>query len=138
MLTLIGGGYRYDFMSDMVFGGGSEILTAGNDRGNVWSVIEDAMLCVHTITSSERCSACGDLHINCLLSDSIATFFGHVPWLGVYVGKIPGATGSLEVLLSNSIQRATARLKRGSERKDLFHYLVSPVSSPHRRASSGY
>ena len=38
--------YRYDFMNDMAFGGGSELLAAGNDRGNVWSIIEEAMSCV--------------------------------------------------------------------------------------------
>ena len=57
---------------------------------------------------------------------SIATFFGHVPWLGVYVGKIPAATGNLMVLLNNCADRVKARLKRGSEKKDLFHYLVRP------------
>ena len=120
-------------MSDMVFGGGSELLAAGNDKRNVRSVLEDAMLCVHTITSSERCSACGDLHINCLLSDSIATFFGHVPWLGVYVGKIPGATGSLEVLLSNSIQRATARLKYKATRSWMNHVTRPDQAAPTAR-----
>ncbi|KAM5536745.1 hypothetical protein V8D89_009584 [Ganoderma adspersum] len=89
--------FAYDFMSDMVFGGGSELLAAGIDQRNLLSVIEDAMV--------------------------ISTFFGHVPWLGVYAGKIPAATGNLEVFLKDSIQRAATRLQRGSERKDLFHYL---------------
>ena len=47
-----------------------------------------------------------------------------MPWLGVYVGKIPAATGNLVVLLNNCVTRTTARLSRGSEQKDLFHYLV--------------
>ncbi|PIL26706.1 cytochrome P450 [Ganoderma sinense ZZ0214-1] len=89
--------FSYDFMSDMAFGGGSELLQAGNDRGNVWSVLEEAMF--------------------------IATFFGHMPWLGVYIGKIPAATGNLVVLLNNCVKCTTARLTRGSEKKDLFHYL---------------
>ena len=33
-------------MSDMVFGGGSELLAAGNDKRNVRSVLEDAIVCV--------------------------------------------------------------------------------------------
>ena len=56
-------------------------------------------------------------------------FFGHVPWLGVYVGKIPAASGNLAALLNDGAQRVTARLKRGSETKDLFHYLVSHLFS---------
>ena len=66
---------------------------------------------------------------------SIATFFGHVPWLGVYMGKIPAVTGNLVVLLNDCVKRTTARLARGSEQKDLFHYLVSPSAPPH--VSSG-
>ncbi|KAI1791471.1 high nitrogen upregulated cytochrome P450 monooxygenase 2 [Ganoderma leucocontextum] len=89
--------FSYDFMSDMAFGGGSELLEAGHDRGNVWALLEEAMF--------------------------IASFFGHVPWLGMYFGKIPAATGNLVVLLNSCAERTTARLKRGSEKKDLFHYL---------------
>ena len=33
-------------MSDMAFGGGSELLAAGNDHGSVRSMIEVAMPCV--------------------------------------------------------------------------------------------
>ena len=69
---------------------------------------------------------------------SIATFFGHVPWLGVYVGKIPAATGNLMVLLNNCADRVKARLKRGSEKKDLFHYLASRLSFPYRCAVFQY
>ncbi|KAM5536735.1 hypothetical protein V8D89_009574 [Ganoderma adspersum] len=89
--------FSYDFMSDMAFGGGSELLEAGHDQGNVWALLEEAMF--------------------------IATFFGHVPWLGMYFGKIPAATGNLVVLLNACAERTAARLKRGSEKKDLFHYL---------------
>ena len=33
-------------MSDMAFGGGSELLEAGHDEGNVWALLDDAMLYV--------------------------------------------------------------------------------------------
>ena len=59
----------------------------------------------------------------------IATFFGQLPWLGIYVGKIPGATGNLKILLDHCISFTNARVKRGSEKKDLFHYLVRRLSS---------
>ena len=51
-----------------------------------------------------------------------------MPWLGVYLGKIPAATGNLVVLLNACAERKIARLKRGSEKKDLFHYLVRPTA----------
>ena len=62
-----------------------------------------------------------------------------MPWLGVYVGKIPAATGNLSILLNRCIECATARVQKGSEKKDLFHYLVRPfhpslTPSPHALA----
>ncbi len=33
-------------MSDMAFGGGSELLEAGHDEGNVWALLDEGMLCV--------------------------------------------------------------------------------------------
>lgn len=55
---------------------------------------------------------------------SIATFFGHVPWLGVYIGKIPAAAGKLGALLKSCAECTKARMQRGSKTKDLFYYLV--------------
>ena len=52
-----------------------------------------------------------------------------MPWLGVYVGKIPAATGNLSILLNRCIECATARVQKGSEKKDLFPYLVRPFCS---------
>ncbi|EJF55985.1 high nitrogen upregulated cytochrome P450 monooxygenase 2 [Dichomitus squalens LYAD-421 SS1] len=89
--------FTYDFMSDMAFGGGTELIKAGHDEGNVWALLDEAMF--------------------------ISTFLGHVPWLGVHFGKIPAATGNLNILLNNCAECVKARLKRGSQRKDLFHYL---------------
>ncbi len=33
-------------MSDMAFGGGSELLEAGHDEGNVWALLDEGMLYV--------------------------------------------------------------------------------------------
>ena len=59
----------------------------------------------------------------------ISTFFGQMPWLGIYIGKIPGATGNLKVLLDRCVSFTIARVKRASEKKDLFYYLVRCPSS---------
>ncbi|RPD52947.1 high nitrogen upregulated cytochrome P450 monooxygenase 2 [Lentinus tigrinus ALCF2SS1-7] len=88
--------FGYDFMSDMAFGGGSELLRDG-DRNNVWGIIDDGM--------------------------RIATFLGHVPWLSIYIGYIPGAAGPLNKLLASGAAFARKRVARGSQTRDLFHYL---------------
>ena len=44
-------GDRYDFMSDMAFGGGTELIEAGHDEGNVWALLDEAMLYVLSLSS---------------------------------------------------------------------------------------
>ncbi|RPD58907.1 high nitrogen upregulated cytochrome P450 monooxygenase 2 [Lentinus tigrinus ALCF2SS1-7] len=56
--------FAYDFMSDMAFGGGSELLREG-DKNNIWSIIEEGMV--------------------------FATILHTLPWLGTYLFKIPGS-----------------------------------------------
>ncbi|KAI0687961.1 cytochrome P450 [Cerioporus squamosus] len=87
----------YDTTLDITFGGGSELLIAGHDKGNFWALLNDSAF--------------------------IATLFGHMPWLGVYAGKIPASTGNLSILLNGCAERAAVRVREGSEKKDLFHYL---------------
>ncbi|KAH9919212.1 cytochrome P450 [Epithele typhae] len=55
------------------------------------------------------------------LDDAMA--IGHAPGLAIYVAKIPGATGNFKIFLDYCISFTMTRLKRGSEHKDLFHYL---------------
>ncbi len=55
---------------------------------------------------------------------SLGAFFCHVPWLGPYVGSIPGAAGPLSTLMGHARRFAAARIQRGSSTRDLFHYLV--------------
>ena len=47
-------GDRYDFMSDMAFGGGTELIEAGHDEGNVWALLDEAMLYVLSLSSYLR------------------------------------------------------------------------------------
>ena len=66
-----------------------------------------------------------------------ALFVGQVPWLGVYLGHIPGAAGAVNEFLEYSRDQAMKRLARGAITRDLFHYLVgrlwytfiAPISS---------
>ncbi|CDO71116.1 hypothetical protein BN946_scf184844.g120 [Trametes cinnabarina] len=88
--------FAYDFMSDMAYGGGSELLRDG-DKDNVWHIIEKGL--------------------------SSSTFFSHVPYLGVYCGHLPLFRPAVERLLSHSKELALKRIERGSKLKDIFHYL---------------
>ncbi|RPD57205.1 high nitrogen upregulated cytochrome P450 monooxygenase 2, partial [Lentinus tigrinus ALCF2SS1-7] len=90
--------FGYDFMSDMAFGGGSELLKEG-DKNNIWSLIEEGMV--------------------------IVTILHTLPWLGIYLGKIPSATGPMHVMQDNGRRLAKERLERGSKTRDLYHYLCN-------------
>ncbi|TFK79033.1 high nitrogen upregulated cytochrome P450 monooxygenase 2 [Polyporus arcularius HHB13444] len=90
--------FGYDFMCDMAFGGGSELLRNG-DKNNVWAIIEEGMV------------VCTVLHT--------------LPWLGIYLGKIPSVVKPMLLLQENGRQMAKKRLERGSKTRDLYHYLCN-------------
>lgn len=56
---------------------------------------------------------------------SVGSTLAQLPWLGVYLGYIPGAASKLTALLNIARDLAMKRLKRGSTKPDLFYYLVS-------------
>ena len=60
---------------------------------------------------------------------------GHLPWLGIYMGRVPFAAGLMKQLLDYGEERATIRIKNGSLARDLFHYLVSATPIIPRDAS---
>ncbi|KAI0808389.1 high nitrogen upregulated cytochrome P450 monooxygenase 2 [Fomes fomentarius] len=88
--------FSYDFMCDMAFGGGSELLQEG-DKNHVWRVIEEGVV--------------------------PATFLSQVPWLGIYISHIPAAVKPLNEFILHGQGFAMQRLERGSTTRDLFHYL---------------
>ncbi|KAM5536736.1 hypothetical protein V8D89_009575 [Ganoderma adspersum] len=92
------GYFTYDFMSDMAFGGstGGEMLSGKADT-SFW-------------TGLER-------------SARNATFFGHVPWFGVMLGRVPFLMSGSKDFLGKCKDSAARRLQRGSVTRDLFHYL---------------
>ncbi|KAI8969790.1 high nitrogen upregulated cytochrome P450 monooxygenase 2 [Trametes punicea] len=88
--------FSFDFMCDMAFGGGSNVLRDG-DTNDVRHILEDGM--------------------------PVASFFGHLPWLAVHCGRLPIFTAAAGPILEFSKKFAAARLERGSVTKDIFHYL---------------
>ncbi|KAI0652507.1 high nitrogen upregulated cytochrome P450 monooxygenase 2 [Trametes meyenii] len=89
--------FTYDLMSDMAFGGGSEMMRNG-DEGSVWPLLEEGLINSDT--------------------------FGHLPWTADYVRKLPGLGSKMKEMRSFCIHRAAERVKLGnSSTKDLFYYL---------------
>ncbi len=62
------------------------------------------------------------------LSTSVCTVLHTLPWLGIYLGKIPSVVKPMLLLQENGRQMAKARLERGSKTRDLYHYLASSSS----------
>ncbi|KAI0667289.1 high nitrogen upregulated cytochrome P450 monooxygenase 2 [Trametes maxima] len=88
--------FSYDFMCDMAFGGGSELLRDG-DMNNFWRLLDDGL--------------------------PPGTFLSHVPWLAPYLARIPFVSADVKKVLVYCNNLTTKRITRGSEKKDLFHYL---------------
>ncbi|OJT14456.1 Cytochrome P450 67 [Trametes pubescens] len=88
--------HSYDFMCDMAFGGGSELLRDG-DVHNFWHTLEKGL--------------------------PPSTFVSHVPWLGPYLARIPVITADMQKVLAHCQRLTTGRIERGAQRRDLFHYL---------------
>ena len=56
--------------------------------------------------------------------DRFSTFFGHVPWLGILVARLPGLGSLLHALMAFAYKRTDERLRRGSKSRDIFYYIV--------------
>lgn len=89
--------FTFDFMSDMAFGGGSEMLRDG-DKDNTWHLLESGL--------------------------PTAMVLSHVPWLGKYYIKLPAIGEGLKKFRTFCQERAMLRRSQGSLSKDLFHYLI--------------
>ncbi|KAI8984902.1 high nitrogen upregulated cytochrome P450 monooxygenase 2 [Trametes punicea] len=94
--------FSYDFMSDMAFGGGSEMIRDG-DRGSNWHVLNEGMVSFHVI--------------------------GQIPWVVLYIRRIPAFSRILQRMVSHGIGLAVQRVKNGSLSRDLFYYLPYPQNN---------
>ncbi|KAI0822334.1 high nitrogen upregulated cytochrome P450 monooxygenase 2 [Trametes gibbosa] len=88
--------FTYDFMCDMAFGGGSELMREG-DKDGIWTTMGAGA--------------------------PPATFIGHVPWFGLYAAKLPFMSKHGKRMGVHCREFTLRRIQRGSQRKDVFHYL---------------
>ncbi|EGN99144.1 hypothetical protein SERLA73DRAFT_181973 [Serpula lacrymans var. lacrymans S7.3] len=89
--------FTFDFMSDMAFGGGSEMIRDGDKEG-IWHLLESGL--------------------------PMGLILTHIPWFGKYYVKIPGIGKNLKDFRAFCEERAAIRKSRVSQVKDLFHYLI--------------
>ncbi|PPQ88066.1 hypothetical protein CVT25_013674 [Psilocybe cyanescens] len=90
--------FGYDIMSDLAFGGGSEMMKAQKDSQGLWHMIE--------------------------AGQKSATFMSHVPWLGSLLFRLPIGISQLKAFRTYATRRAALRRTGGSSHKDIFHHLM--------------
>ncbi|CAK5265219.1 unnamed protein product [Mycena citricolor] len=103
------GYFTFDFMGDMAFGGGFEMLQDGGDKNGLWEVIENGAW-------------------------SLA-FLSHIPWLSHSVMLLPGVQGGLMKLRRFGVASATNRVNAGSRVKDLWYHLTDEAELEKERPS---
>ncbi|OCB86513.1 high nitrogen upregulated cytochrome P450 monooxygenase 2 [Sanghuangporus baumii] len=90
--------FATDFMGDMAFGGGFELMRDGGDKEGVWTVLESGM--------------------------RTAAIVHHVPWIMPLLRKLPFVSRDLLRFRRFGIGRAEARKVNGSLTRDLFYHLI--------------
>ncbi|KDR79011.1 hypothetical protein GALMADRAFT_224262 [Galerina marginata CBS 339.88] len=89
--------FSYDIMSDLAFGGGSEMMAQGDISG-LWHLLE--------------------------AGQKNAIFMAQVPWLGRLFLRYPKFAADLKAFRAHAKTRAISRKKTGSPHKDIFHHLM--------------
>ncbi|KLO05397.1 cytochrome P450 [Schizopora paradoxa] len=90
--------FSFDFVGDMAFGGGFELLEAGCDRDGIVKIMEDSMV--------------------------IGMIIAHLPWIGRSLGLLPFFFRRMYKLRIFGAKVATARVENGSGTKDLWYHLT--------------
>ncbi|KAJ7286362.1 high nitrogen upregulated cytochrome P450 monooxygenase 2 [Mycena rebaudengoi] len=90
--------FTFDFMGDMAFGGGFEMLRDGGDQDGLWTLVEKSAKTVAVIS--------------------------HTPWLVPTLRDLPFASRSIVRLRKFAVACATSRIKAGSKVKDLWYHLT--------------
>ncbi|KAF9000695.1 cytochrome P450 [Cyathus striatus] len=89
--------FSYDVMTDLAFGGGSDMIQNGDTEGT-WQLIE----------AGQR----------------NAIFMSHVPWLGMLFMKLPFFAKDLKAFREHAKLCAARRLRSSSNHKDIISYSV--------------
>jgi len=89
--------FTTDFMGDMAFGGGFELMKAGGDKEGFWALFE------------------AGLHIGAITA--------HITYVIPFLVAITGKRGTIPRIRAFGKERVLQRLEAGATRKDLFYHL---------------
>ncbi|KAH9983064.1 high nitrogen upregulated cytochrome P450 monooxygenase 2 [Russula compacta] len=89
--------FTTDFMGDMAFGGGFELMKAGGDKDGLWAIFESG------------------LHISAIAA--------HITYIVPIISAFTGQNGALQRARTFGRASVLKRLEVGANRKDLFYYL---------------
>lgn len=106
---------RFDFMGDMAFGGGFELMRDGGDREGIWKLMEDAL----EIVPLELVFG-----FKALISNRISAVIQHVPWLAGILYQLPGVTNNINRIRDFGADKAKRRKENGTVVRDLFYHIV--------------
>ncbi|KAJ7172021.1 cytochrome P450 [Mycena filopes] len=120
--------FTFDFMGDMAFGGGFEMVRDGGDKDGLWTIIENGAK-----WASPRLFAGSKLTM-AMPSRNIAVV-SHIPWLVPTLYRIPMATRGLKRLRVFGATCATNRIKTGSQVKDLWYHLMDEAGMEKEKPS---
>ncbi|KAH8108750.1 high nitrogen upregulated cytochrome P450 monooxygenase 2 [Phellopilus nigrolimitatus] len=90
--------FATDFMGDMAFGGGFELMRNGGDNEGVFTLLQAAMESV--------------------------SIMHHLPWLAHLLFRIPGVTKNANRFRDFCVEKVRMRKKNGSLLRDLFFNLI--------------
>ncbi|KAJ3844315.1 high nitrogen upregulated cytochrome P450 monooxygenase 2 [Lentinula raphanica] len=94
--------FSFDFMAKFVFGGGSDLLTTGEDKKGILELLEHHMM--------------------------TGALVAHIPWFFYLGERIPGATQATLKMRAFAMEWATKRLSRSAETKDLWYHLTGEAT----------
>ncbi|KAJ7217075.1 cytochrome P450 [Mycena pura] len=94
--------FSFDFMGDMAFGGGFEMLRDGGDENGLWAIIEQGARSIHVVS--------------------------HIPWIVATLYLIPGATRGIQTLRGFGAACARKRIASGSTVRDLWYHLTDEAA----------
>ncbi|KAK7444524.1 hypothetical protein VKT23_008875 [Stygiomarasmius scandens] len=90
--------FTFDFMGDMMFGGGFELLRDSGDKNGLLEVMKQFAIAVQVIC--------------------------HIPWAATVMNKIPVFGRNTKRLRAFGVEAATRRVKMGASSKDLWYHLT--------------
>ncbi|KAI9446339.1 high nitrogen upregulated cytochrome P450 monooxygenase 2 [Lactarius indigo] len=101
--------FATDFMGDMAFGGGFEIMKAGRDTDGLWTLLASGI--------------------------RISAALSHIPYIMPPLMKIMGDRSAIVRFREFCRGRVFERLRMGANRKDLFYYLSGEETPDSERQS---